>query len=297
MVTLKSKYMQLSMNASRLIPYVLFLVIGSYQVIAQEEEGDKRPVRSPFESAVLIDNQTVIVPAAKTLEFDMIHRFGTFENGITDLYGIYAPGSNIRLGFTYTVIDNLALGVGFTKLNKFVDFSLKYSILKQTRDWSMPISLTYYGNMAIDGQDEELFQDSENVFVHRMSYFNQIIVATRFNSKLTLQAGPNFSYFNNVEFGMNNYIIGVSAGGRYKIGSQTSIIFDYNQQITDHDEVVDVKPSIGLGIEISTSTHAFQVFASTFKSILPQHNMVFNENELDKNGILIGFNITRLWNF
>jgi len=274
-----------------------FLFVGSYQVIAQEDEQDKKPARAAFESAVLIDNQTVIVPAAKTLEFDMVHRFGTVENGKSDLFGLYAPGANIRLGLTYSLMDNLALGVGFTKLNKYVDFNLKYAILQQTRDWSMPISLTYYGNMAIDTREGELFEESDHPGIHRLSSFSELIVATRVNKKLSLQVTPSFSYFNKVETGMNSYIVGVGVSGRYKLSAQSSFIFDFNQQVTDHDDALDVKPNLGFGFEVSTSSHAFQVFVSSFQGILPQHNMVFNENEFDSEGILIGFNITRLWNF
>ncbi|MEP1095584.1 MAG: DUF5777 family beta-barrel protein [Cyclobacteriaceae bacterium] len=273
------------------------LFLGSYQVIAQEEDSGKKPVRAPFESAVLIDNQTVIVPAAKTLEFNMVHRFGTIENGKSDLFGLYAPGANIRLGLTYSLKDNLAVGVGFTKLNKYVDFNLKYAILQQTRDWSMPISLTYYGNMAIDTREKELFEESDNPGIHRLSSFNELIVATRINKRISLQVTPSFSYFNKVELGLNSYIVGVGISGRYKFSPQSSFIFDYNQQVTDHDDVLDVKPNLGFGWEISTSTHAFQIFISSFQGILPQHNMMFNENEFDSEGLLIGFNITRLWNF
>ncbi len=275
---------------------ICLFLLGTNTVFAQDEKQDRVPVRAPFESAVLLDNQSIIVPDAGTLEFDMIHRFGTFENGMSDLYGIYAPGSNVRMAFVYSIIDNLALGIGFTKLNKFTDLSLKYSILKQTRDWSIPVSVTYFGNVAIDGRDRELFTASENVNIHRLSYFHQVLVGTRFNKKLSIQLAPSVSYFNKVDLGMTNYVIGISAGGRYKVGSSTSIIFDYNQQLNDHDGVIDLKPSVGVGFEISTSTHAFQVFASTFSGILPQQNMLFNENELDETGILIGFNITRLWN-
>jgi hypothetical protein len=274
-----------------------FLIAGTYWVFAQEEDKDKRPVRSPFESAVLIDNQTVIVPTAKTLELNMVHRFGTIENGKSDLFGLYAPGANIRIGLTYSLLDNLALGVGFTKLNKYVDFNLKYAILQQTRDWSTPISLTYFGNMAIDTREKEVFEVSDNPGLHRLSSFNEIIIATRINKKLSLQVTPSFSYFNKVELGMNNYVVGVGLNGRYKFSPQSSFIFDYNQQVTDHDAVLDVKPNLGFGLEVSTSSHAFQVFVSTFSGILPQHNMVFNVNEFNTDGLLIGFNITRLWNF
>lgn len=297
MVTLTSSQKQLlkKLSSRSVIIASLILLIGIPQLSAQDEQQEKVPVRDPFESALLIESQTMIIPSAGTLEFDMIHRFGTVENGMKDLLGVYAPGSNIRLGFTYSLLDDLALGVGFTKLNKFIDFSLKYSFFKQTRDWSMPVSMTYYGNLAIDGRDKELFTVSEHVLVHRMSSFNQVIIGTRFNKNLSIQVAPSFSYFNKVESGMDNYIFGLSAGGRYKLSSQTSFIFDFNQQLNNHTDI-EVTPSLGLGLEISTSTHAFQVFVSNFKGILPQYNMVFNENDFSSSGFLIGFNITRLWN-
>lgn len=94
-------------NFSIKVSSVMLLVIVatlfcSTTVIAQEKtevkEKDKRPVRSPFESALLIDNQSVVVPIKGTFEFDMQHRFGTVGNGISDIYGLYAPSANIHLG-------------------------------------------------------------------------------------------------------------------------------------------------------------------------------------------------------
>ncbi|MCP4457501.1 MAG: hypothetical protein GY816_05660 [Cytophagales bacterium] len=285
-----------------------FLFVGSFQVIAQEEETEKEYARAPFESAVLIENQTVIVPYAGTLEWDMVHRFGTMQNGKSDLYGLYGEGANIRMGLTYSIKDNLALGVGFTKYNQYVDFNLKYAILKQTKDWSMPVSLTYYGNMGIDSREDEQFESifqRDASLVGRISTFSELIIATRISKKLSLQLTPSFSYFNSVEPGMNNSVIGLGLNGRYKVSSQSSIIFDYNQQLTDHPDFVDdegnlkleLAPNVAFGFEVSTSSHAFQVFVSTFQGILPQHNIVYNTNEFDKEGLLIGFNITRLWSF
>lgn len=278
-----------------LITFIIsgFFFIGSTQLIAQEEDQGSRPVRDPFESAVLIDNQTVIVPTAKTLEFDMVHRFGVVENGISDFFGMYAPGANIRLGLTYSVIENLSVGVGFTKLNKYVDFNAKYAILKQTRDWSTPVNLTFFGNIAIDTREEAVFEKD----LHRLSSFAEMIIATRFTPNLSVQVTPSFSHFNAVDSAMSNDIIGVGISGRYKISAQSAVIFDFNQPVTTHDDIVDVKPNVGIGVEVSTSSHAFQMFVSTFQGILPQHNMVFSENEFNKGGILLGFNITRLWNF
>jgi len=51
----------------------------------------KKPLeKKPFESGIFIDNQTVEIPPAKTLEFVLQHRFGTIQNGWSDLAGIGA---------------------------------------------------------------------------------------------------------------------------------------------------------------------------------------------------------------
>jgi len=271
-----------------------FFLSGMSQLIAQEEDNtEKQPARAPFESSMLMDNQTVIVPTAKTLQMDLVHRFGVIENGISDFYGLYAPGANVRLGLNYTVIEDLSIGVGYSKLNKYVDFNLKYAILKQTKDWSMPVSMTYYGNVTINGNEPENFEDP----LHRLSYFSQLIFATRVGPRLSVQVTPSYSHFNAVDSLMSNDVFGVGINGRYKFSPQMSAIFDYNQQLNTHDGVIDLQPIIAFGFEVSTSSHAFQVFVSTAQGILPQQNMVYNENKFDASGLLIGFNITRLWNF
>ena len=73
-----------------------------------------------------MDNQTVDVPFQKTLEWDIQHRFGTWNNGYDDYFGLAAP-SNIRLGFVYVPAEKLQLGLGITKERKLWDFSVKYA--------------------------------------------------------------------------------------------------------------------------------------------------------------------------
>ena len=274
---------------------ILFVSVGAFAQDDEKKQDDrgKRPVRAPFESALLLENQTHVVPTKGTLEMDMFHRFGAIENGISDFFGIYSPGANIKLGFNYTPIENLNVGIGYSKLNKYVDFSAKYSILKQSRDWSTPLSLSYYTNMAIHTEASDKFVED----VHRLSYFHELLIGVMVNSKLSLQLAPSFSHYNAVDSSMTNDMIGLGFSGRYKFGSTSAIIWEYSKQLNSHDGVIDAKPNIAIGLELATSAHAFQVFASTSQGILPQHNMVYNTNEFNAKGIIIGFNITRLWNF
>ena len=56
-------------------------------------------------------------------------------------------------------------------------------------------------------------------------------------------------------------------------------------------------PNFGIGYEVATSTHAFQIFVTTANGIVPQDIYMYNTSEFDKSEIRFGFNITRLWNF
>lgn len=276
--------------------------ISGYNVYGQEEEAKKEniPVRPMFESAYLIDNQSVVVYPEKTLEFVMQHRFGLVENGISDIYGLFGP-ANIRLGFNYVPIKNLAIGFGTTKNKKYQDFNVKYSILQQTRSGSLPVSISYYGNMAINARSSETFVNSSD----RYSYFHQIIIARKVTPSLSVQFAPSFSHFNAVDAfveddeikgKMNNDHVAVGLSGRFKLTDQGSLIFDYNQPVTEHF-TNNPSPNISFGYEVSTSSHAFQVFIGNYWGLVPQENNMFNSNDFTDGDFLIGFNITRLWSF
>ena len=292
----------------RTSPFLFLLIIFfvSANAFAQDEEkkeGEKKeevskPAKPAFESAQLMDEQSVVVPSKKTLEMNMQHRFGTMENGIKDLFGIYGS-ANIRIGFSYVPINNLAIGFGFTKLNKYVDVNAKYAILKQKKNNSMPISVSIFGNAVIDTREKSFFPKD----VYRLSYFGELIIASRITPKISLQLTPSYSHFNAADSLYKNDIIAVGLSGRYKFSPQSSVMFNYTQQLTKHnDPNFKLQPGITVGWEIATSAHCFQMFATTFSGIVPQRNISYTENRLSSgtfatSQFLIGFNITRLWSF
>ncbi len=256
-----------------------------------EEEEDHRPIRPPFESTILIDNQTTVVPTAKTFQFNIQHRFGVVDNGFEDLFGLYAP-SNIRLGFSYSVLENLAVGFGTTKNQRLQDFNLKYAVVKQTRSGKIPVSVTYYGNATLDSRNGDFFFNTSD----RFSYFHQVIISRMLTPALSVQIAPSLSHFNLTESAMENDHIAIASALRYKFSSQSSILVNYDQPITQHD-IGNPHPNISFGIEVSTSSHAFQIFLGNYQSLVPQYNNVFNPFDYENGDFMIGFNITRLWNF
>lgn len=276
-----------------------------------------KPVKNTFQSTWIIDDQTVMVPVKGTLQFDIMHRFGTIGNGYQDLDGLFAP-ANIRLGINYAPINNLYIGIGLTKTDMLWDGNAKYAIIKQTNGKS-PVSITYFGDMAYDTR----YDADHSLFVHttdRISSFNEIIIARKFSDKFSVQVAPTLSHQNAVQGfytqkdsssvkvfqEMLHDQFGLNVAGRYKIGESTAIIVDYDQPIST-EPTNNPHPNVAFGFEFNTSGHTFQVFMGNYQMLNQQKNSFFNSNNpfpytnadgthVKGGQFCIGFNITRLWN-
>jgi hypothetical protein len=278
---------------------ILFLFLFITPLVFGQEETDSLTTTKPkpkleraaFESSSLIDNQTNVLFNKGTLEMVMNHRFGLINGGENDLAGIWGA-TNIRIAFAYSITDRITVGYGTTKDSRLQDFSLKAAILRQTRGNEMPVSVTYYGNFTIDARKKENFFNTQD----RYSSFNQLIIARRFSRVLSFQVSPSWSHFNIVEDYMNNNVIALGVGGRVKISPSISLMAEYTQPLTTY-EFSSPDPGISAGIEFSTGSHAFQIYLANYKGIVPQKNIMFNQNNFFKGDFLIGFNITRLWHF
>ena len=308
------------MKKTLLIVIVSLLV--SVNLWAQDEEKDQ-PVGQAFENGTLIDAQTSYIPSAKSLEFLIQHKFGSTENGISDLFGIYSPGANVRLALNYVPVKNLQLGIGVTKINMYTDFNAKWTIFEQTENNTMPVFVTVYGNAAIDGRSKDDFQSLNNYenptdtfglkFNDRYTYFAQLIVGRKFCNAFSLQGGISFSHANLVDAWHDHDRVGLHLSGRVKFSPQASFIFNYDAPLKI-DAISEQHPGwtaentpgwdgpynpssiLKFGVEISTYTHAFQIYMGNAGGILPQYDMMNNMNDPFK-GLALGFTITRLWMF
>lgn len=277
-----------------------------------------KPVKNTFQSVWIIDNQTVMVPIKGTLEMDIQHRFGTVEKGYDDFWGFFAP-SNIRLGVSYSPVNRLNLGIGITKRNMLWDASAKYALITQTPH-RFPVSVSYYANMAYDTRKDE----DNSIFKYRsqrISYFHQLLIARKVTDKFSIQVAPSLSHQNwvngyytkNDSTGTDIYKemkfdhLAIAFSGRYKLTNVTSFMINYDQPLTRHANN-NPNPNLSFGFEMNTSSHSFQIFMGNFFNLNPQQNNLYNNNNpfryTDYDGtkakggeFVIGFNITRLWNY
>lgn len=256
--------------------------------------------KNTFEGNYIIDNQSVMVPVKGTFEADIQHRFGTVNNAFRDFFGFFNV-SNVRLACSYAPAKNFQVGIGLTGDRMQIDINAKYALLKQTKDGSMPISITYFGNAAMDPRGSYDSTAHFNKTGDRFSYFNQLIIAKKISDKLSLQISPSWSHFNSFVDGDGNMVPGVkndhfaiAFSGRYKISPKTAINANYDLPLSHTNSPL---PNLSLGLEMRTSGHDFQIFIGNYGFVLPQNNNFYNQNDFTKGQFLIGFNITRLWNF
>ena len=310
---------------------ILYILLGLFvctNLYAQDEESadvveKDKPVRFAWESGMLIDQQTAQIPTVKTLEMVIQHKFGPIDNGSTDLWGIYAPAGNIRLGLNYVVANNVQIGWGISRRNMYNDFNAKWTIFEQTRKNQVPVFVTVYANAAIDGMNrddielynfEEPGQKFDFGFSNRLSYSAQLIIGRKVTNALSVQGAVSFSHANFVPQWHDHDRVGLHFNGRLKVSPQGAIIFNYDvplqidgisEQHPDWnstntpgwDGPYHPEPNLSFGYEVSTSTHAFQIYMGNSQAMLLQDMMINNNTGIDFDNFAIGFTITRLWSF
>ena len=267
----------------------------------------KKPVKNTFSSIWIIDNQTVMVPIKKTFELDIMHRFGTVGNGYQDFFGLFAS-TNIRLGFDYVPIDNLMVGVSLTEYNLAWETYAKYALIKQTQDGKIPVSATFYTNLAVETKKEGDYPH----FSDRLMFFNQLIIARKISDKFSVQVAPSLTHVNSVQGfypgdttadgksvlkkEMHHDHFAIAFSGKMKLSNTLNLLLNYDQPITKH-MTNNPNPNLSAALEVNTSAHTFQITVGNYQYITPQRNNYYNHNDYTKGEWLIGFNMTRLWNF
>jgi hypothetical protein len=282
---------------------------GTGMVIAQDSvpQPEQKPLAKPaFESGYFIADQTVTVYPAHTLEFVIQHDFGTIQNHWDDIWGIWGA-SNIRLGLNFTLSKNVLIGLGTTKNNLYQDFQIKYTFLHQ-RVGGFPLTISFYGDVALNATPKSQLTPTWGpnfTYVDRLNYMGEFMFARRFGKMISLQLGIGWVHYNlvdsaemannHVNYSLRNDNLNISGIGRIKVTPQTSIMLSYSQPVLTYLNTAPW-PNFGVGVEISTSTHAFQIFLTSAQGMIPQQVIMYNNNNPYNGAILLGFNITRLWN-
>ena len=293
---------------TRLFLFV-FLLLAAFNGLAQDDDLDALLdqvqeetidyVTGTFKSTRVINLQSVERVARKTLDFRISHRFGALDGGAYELFGL--DQATIRFGLEYGLTDWIMVGLGRSTYEKSVDGFVKASILKQsTGKIKMPVSVVYFGSTTVNGLKWQN-QDRVNYFSSRLAYVHQLIIARKINRALSLQFSHTLVHYNLVNTAAdNNTMDALGFAGRIKLSNRTSLNVEYIYRLPQREKTESFDNfynSLSIGVDIETGGH---VFAFHLSNSLPmiEKGFIFETNKSWlKNGIHLGFNISREFTF
>lgn len=287
---------------------LIILLLGqtcwALQVSAQDP-STAQLVTNTFSWTQVINAQTIeVVPRKRSFGFMIQHRFGAIspdEQSYKQFLGLDLP-ANIRFGFQYALSDRMHLEIGRSKNGKVIDLAAKARILRQTKDGSMPVSVTGFFDAGVVTEDfptlgeNVYFADGitpfEYEFKHRMSYNTQVIVGRRFNDDLSFQLAAVGIYRNLAPAGGSNLTVALPLSGRFKVSTKGSILVEY-APIVEGRQPNDHLDPVAIAYEIATLGHVFQIIVASSSEILEQRLYSSPPIRYDEGYVLLGFNIAR----
>ncbi|HEX6333382.1 MAG TPA: DUF5777 family beta-barrel protein [Flavisolibacter sp.] len=257
-----------------------------------EDEPKKEYVFNAFKSSRVIMSHSMEMLRPGVLDFRILHRFGRFNGGVQELFGLDGPAT-VRLGLDYGITNFLSIGVGRSTVNKELDGFIKLRPIQQaTGPRSSPVSVVVTGGSTLFTTK---WSDParENFFSSRIAYYGQLIIGRKFSEGVTLQVMPTMVHLNMVPLkNDNNDIYAAGIGGRIKLSKRISINADY-YYVVNQNTSTPAKNPLSIGFDIETGGHVFQLHFTNAKGMNEKAFLTQTEYDWGKGDIMFGFNISR----
>lgn len=290
----------------KILVIMLFCVrFGYSQDLFDELDKNVKPSKSfataTFKSTRIINGHSNETMAKNHLDFRISHRFGKVNDGAYNFFGL--DQASMRIGLEYGLTDKLMVGLGRSTSQKTFDSFVKYKILRQAKGpLSSPISLTALGAWdAISLSTSPQFRFYNNQ--ERWTYTSQLLIARKFNERISLQLSPTYVHRNKVEASTDpNDIFLLGIGGRTKITKRTTFNAEYFYRLP-----LSLEPglvpnpnnynSLSIGFDIETGGHVFQLHFTNSLGMVERQFLTQTAGQWTKGDIHYGFNISRTFSF
>lgn len=279
----------------RIFKYCLFLLafllinnISNGQM-ERERVNPGGPVEETFWAPNLIGMETVENISAQNLNVTIMHSFGILtDRTLQDFFGLDDP-PNVRLGLDYGITDKWSLGIGRTTFRKVVDLRSKLTVLRETKDGSVPLSLSLKGDIGLTTQE------NNRPISDDLNYFISLPIAKKFNDRLSLQAAPMYSHFNTVSSFDNekNDLFALGLGGEYHLSRRYALMAEYYPVLSERNP--GTKNAFALGLNIETGGHVFQLFFASSNWHTEQYVISTNDEDFWAGDFRFGFNVNRIF--
>jgi hypothetical protein len=281
-----------------------------------KKEGPKK-VFATFKAYRLGNALTTETVKKKHLDFRISHRFGniydnTVNNPINQTFQTYLGfdnASDIRTSFDYGITDNITVGIGRSRMNKLADASVKWRVLQQTTNFSIPVSVALFGDVGYThAPTSEIYsgivKDFSTNELHRFNYFSQIIIASKLNDWISVELLPSYMHRNFIKESTNpnndskdqNGFFSVGFGARIKMTKRVSLIGDYFYNVNSYYMNNPMaKNPLSFGVELETGGHVFSLFFTNASGLVDNNFIPYTRDSWQNGQVKFGFSISRVF--
>lgn len=249
-------------------------------------------VSHTFLSSRLVNGHSVESPHAGVLDFRISHRFGRVNEGLYNFFGL--DEASMRIGLDYGLTDRFSIGIGRSTFQKQLDGFLKYRLLWQTTDQSVPVSLSLLSSAMV----QTLKSNDPSVKIapaDRWYFANQILLARKFGNAFSLQLMPTLIHYNRVPATMStNNFFAIGGAGRIRLTQSLSLNAEYYYNASE--KLPGTHNSFSVGFDIETAGHVFQLHVTNSTGMTERTFITETDGQWGKGDIRFGFNISRLFN-
>jgi len=295
--------------------FLLFtsLIFVNIPSLFAQEKPQKEYVYQTFKDTRIINTYSVETLQKGVLDLRISHRFGDifgvnakgnwdFENLWANFLG-FENAADVGFGVEYGLTNNLMLGFhrtkGSSELHSLLHLNAKYKFLSQTKDNSMPISLSAAGVLTVStmppSEDVSSLASFPGGFGHRMIYSLQVLASRKFGEVVSLQISPGVVWRNLVKYNDSNLLVNMGLSAKVQVNKVLGIIIDSNIAF---DKLRLTAGSgyhipIGIGFELDTGGHIFQINLTNSAGIEPTDYIPNTNLNWADGQFRIGFTISR----
>jgi hypothetical protein len=283
------------MKISIVLPLMIFNSIALFaqddlmKLLEAELKEEPSEIIQTFDGSRVVNGHAAKALSKGELEFLIMHRFGRINSGAYNLFGL--DQAFIRLGFEYGITDNMSIGLGRSSFDKSYDFYFKDKLISQRKNVS-PVTVTLFSSLAINSSQRKIdFPDI--TFNDRLAFTNQLLIARKFNSKLSLQLMPVFVHTNVVDQDSEfNSLFALGFAGRYKLTKSLALTAEYYNRLNVKQNSVYNNP-VAIGIDIETGGHVFQIHVTNAFGMIERAIIAETTGHFFRGDFNLGFNISR----
>ncbi len=285
-----------------MIRIVFFVLAICCSLSSFGQEETPQFAQRTFKDTRVINTHSVEVLPKRKLDVRIGHRFGDLvgtSGGWQTFYGL-ENAADVLIGVDYGITNNVTVGLFRTKgagrLKQLVNGTLKYRVLQQGLEGGSPVTITAYGVSSLSTMKKSTDPEALHFFpksIHRMSYAVQFLIARKFSDRISLQLIPSYVHRNFVLPTDVNDLVSMGGALRIQMTKVFGLIADITVPFSDE---LNRLPAIGVGLEIDTGGHIFQVNFTNARGIVETDYIPYTTSDWAEGQFRLGFTVSRLFN-